>query len=54
MIAKLKERNNYYYCSNCLMRQYNLEITCFFCGATFSNWEEIMVKVFREKEEMAP
>ena len=54
MVAKIKEKNNYYYCSHCLMRQQELEPNCFFCGATFTNWEEIMVKIFREKEDMAP
>ena len=49
MVAKLKEKNSVYYCSNCRMRQYKLEPTCFFCEALFSNYEEVMIEIFKKE-----
>ena len=56
MIAKLKknEYGNYYYCSECMMRQKEIEPTCYFCGLLFSNYEEVIIQLYKEllEEEM--
>ena len=45
-------RNDYYYCSECRMKQSKIiESYCFFCGSTFSNYEEELIKAFNEEEE---
>ena len=52
MIAKLIHKNDYYYCSECRMKQGRIiEPYCFFCGSTFSNYEEELIKAFSEEEE---
>ena len=42
MVSTLKEKpNGGFYCSECRMKQGKiLEPYCFFCGLTFSNYEE--------------
>lgn len=44
MVATLVEKNNNWICNNCMMKQQSLECTCWFCGRTFSNYEEILTK----------
>lgn len=44
MVAKLKKRNNEYYCSNCRIVQRHLQYYCIFCGYEFSNYEEIIFR----------
>lgn len=45
MVALLKKKNGYYYCSWCMMRQYDeLLPRCRWCDATFSNYEEVIIK----------
>jgi len=52
MIAKLIYKDDCYYCSECRMKQSKiLEPYCFFCGSTFSNYEEELIKVFSKEEE---
>lgn len=52
MIARLIEKSPlYYYCSQCRMKQQELRPYCFFCEATFSNYEEEIVKIFKIKEQ---
>ena len=51
MIASLKERNNQWYCSKCMMRQSKLRNTCSFCGSTFSNLENVLYKIMKERED---
>lgn len=52
MIAKLIHKNDYYYCSECRMKQGRIiEPYCFFCGSTFSNYEEELIKAFSKEEE---
>ena len=52
MVANLISKNNYYYCSNCKMRQTGIPTRCYFCEYIFSNWEEIAYKtVMLEVEE---
>lgn len=50
MIAKLIHKNNYYYCSECRMAQIgDLLPFCYFCGANFSNYEQIIISKFKEE-----
>lgn len=51
-MAKLK-KNNYgqYYCTNCRMIQSEIDDVCEFCGETFSNYEEVLVKMYEDKRE---
>lgn len=45
MVATLKKKGEYYYCSWCMMRQYKkLRASCRWCGAVFSNYEEIIIQ----------
>ena len=46
MIAQLVKKSNYYICSNCRMKQHNVEEVCWFCGLSFSNYEEEIIKIF--------
>jgi predicted amidophosphoribosyltransferase len=51
VIAQLKQNQNNYYCSNCRMIVYYLTNPyCSYCGAMFSNWEDVIIK--REMERM--
>jgi len=51
MVSTLVKRNTHYYCSNCMMRQLQLNPNCYFCGNSFSNWESVMIEEFKEDEE---
>ena len=51
MITSLKEKNNNYYCANCMMRQNKLRHTCSFCGAEFSNYFTMLYKVTKTLED---
>ena len=52
MIAKLIKKNDCYYCSECRMKQPKiLEPWCFFCEVIFSNFEEELLKNFKECED---
>ena len=52
MIAKLIKKNDCYYCSECKMKQSTIiKPYCFFCAATFSNYEEELIKIFKESED---
>lgn len=54
-MAKLKVNSrNELYCSECRMIQRSMAAYCSFCGACFSNCEEIFVKNFEDemKEEV--
>ena len=52
MVAKLRKKmDGNYYCSACMMGQPDIEETCFFCGAQFSNWEEIQYQLYKETIE---
>ena len=44
MVSKLIEKNNTYFCSNCLMRQPRVQENCFWCGNMFSNYEDMLIK----------
>ena len=46
-IAQLIKKNDRYICSACRATQHNLEDgVCEFCGASFSNYIEIMTDIF--------
>jgi len=49
MIAKLIHKNDYYYCSECRMKQ-KLQPYCDFCEAIFSNYEELLLENYKESE----
>jgi hypothetical protein len=50
MITKLVKRGNDYYCNNCFMKQSKIiDPYCYFCGETFSNYEEEIIKIFNEE-----
>ena len=51
MIAKLIHKNDYYICSNCRMKQPELNETCRFCESFFSNYEELFLEAFKESEQ---
>lgn len=52
MVANLKKKiDGNCYCSNCMMGQPELRPTCFFCGATFSNYEEVEFQLYQETVE---
>lgn len=48
MIAFLRYNGRTYYCSHCLMIQKKLEETCDFCGASFSNYEQMLLKWYED------
>ena len=48
MIATIKEKQGHeHFCSNCMMKQQVLAPVCKFCGAVFSNYEEMALEVYR-------
>ena len=47
----LKNASNKYYCSNCRVIQQKLRAECFFCNAIFSNYEEIQLKLYNDKQK---
>ena len=51
MVSNLVKNNSYYYCSHCMMRQLQINPNCYFCGNYFSNWEEVMIELFKEQEQ---
>ena len=52
MITHLVKRNDGYLCHNCRMAQKELRETCWFCGYFFSNYESIVLKNYKDKENM--
>ena len=46
----LKEKNSKLYCSKCRMTQPRLRETCVFCGDLFSNYEDMLLKLYKEAE----
>ena len=52
MITTLKKKvDGHFYCNNCKMGQYELRPYCFYCGAAFSNYENIVVMLYEEEQE---
>ncbi len=48
MIATLLEnRAGEWYCSECRMRQKEIEPSCYYCGRLFSNYEEVALKLYK-------
>lgn len=53
MIAELVDKGKYWACSECKMRQKQLDDGyCWFCGAIFTNWEEVLWKRKKEEDEL--
>lgn len=50
MITQLVKKPHGYICGNCRMIQRKIEDTCWFCGYVFSNYEEILIKNYKEVE----
>ena len=51
-IATLKRKiDGNLYCSKCMMGQAHIRNTCFYCGAMFSNYEDMVVEIAREISE---
>ena len=49
MIAELRMNSrNEYYCSECMMRQKEIKPICYFCGALFSNYEAVIIQLYRD------
>ena len=46
----LREKDNKLYCSKCRMTQPRLQETCVFCGDLFSNYEDMLLKLYKEAE----
>lgn len=51
MVAKLMPYGDMYRCSNCYMRMSLLKERCPFCGKLFSNYEELLIKSSKIKDE---
>lgn len=53
MVTILKQNaKGEWYCANCRMRQPYLRSSCEFCEYEFSNWASIVLKNFKEKENL--
>ena len=50
MVAYLMNKNNQWYCSNCMMRQDTIRYTCSFCGQQFVNFEEVCYNNWKDIE----
>ena len=48
MITDIKYNKKGYYCSYCRMIQKQLGQYCEFCGATFSNFEEMLLELYQK------
>ena len=52
MIATLLKKNNNYLCGNCLIKQPEpFNSFCIFCGRIFRNYEEELLKIYREEQK---
>lgn len=52
MIATILTKNNKHICSNCRMEQQALRAYCWFCECSFSNYEEMVLQNYKEKEDL--
>lgn len=51
-VTTLIKKADNYYCNNCFMKQpKKINSKCFFCDSVFSNFEEILIKDFKEQEK---
>lgn len=51
IIAKWKWTGTNFQCSECRLKSDIVETECPFCGATMSNWEEVLIDLFKNKEK---
>lgn len=49
MISTLKQKNGSYYCTECMMRQFTLRPQCSFCGAEFSNYQDVVIENYKKE-----
>ena len=54
MVSKIIEKRGKLCCSNCLMRLQTITPYCQYCGDNFSNYEEIITKIFMRATEPIP
>ena len=50
IVAKWKRLHPGFQCSECRMKAVVVSTECPFCGAQMSNWEDILIDVFKDKE----
>lgn len=51
MFTYLIKKSQGFICGNCRMAQKRIENTCWFCGYIFSNYEEILIKNYKDIEQ---
>ena len=51
IVAKWKQIYSEFQCSECRMKSKTIETKCPFCGAQMSNWEEMLINIFKDKEK---
>lgn len=49
MISTLKQKDGSYYCTECMMRQFTLRPQCSFCGAEFSNYQDVVIENYKKE-----
>ena len=50
MVSTLKKKiDGHFYCNYCKMGQFDLMPTCFYCGRTFSNFEDVLLQNYNEE-----
>lgn len=49
MITHLILQGENFICGHCKMIQHYLREVCHFCGYSFSNYEELLIKNYKEK-----
>lgn len=48
MVSKILYKNNKFYCSNCYLGIIKWRPQCCFCGALFSNFEDVVLQLYRD------
>ena len=51
MIAQLVKKAKGNICGNCRMLQKELQPQCWFCGYTFSNYEDFLLENYLERKD---
>ena len=50
-VGQVLKKNDKLYCSECRMVQMTLKPYCFFCGTSFSNYENLFLEYYKLVEE---
>lgn len=48
----IRTKNNTFICSQCRLKQIQIQPYCHFCGEYFSNYESVILELFKEKEDL--